>query len=243
MKKKIREFIVLFAAICILFTFAIDRISVGAAEIQAATMMEALDRVNVRVLPNTEAEVLGQLEQGDRLFAVELTEEGWYRVVYEGETGYVRSDFLKIYGVEEWDAPENPDATGFAGEIVDPEEEIRKASEEAAARESESIERASLEAASAAAASEARVQEEAARKKRSRGINIVILTGAVLLIAVYGVYTVIKEGKAVEETPQDSLPEKDENNAEESERDAFTEPLAEEQTESQEDEIEYLDLE
>lgn len=243
MKIKIREFIMLFAAICILFTFAIGRISVEAAEIQAATMMEALDRVNVRVSPNTEAEVLGQLEQGDRLFAVELTEEGWYRVVFKGETGYVRSDFLKIYGVEEWDTPGYPDAADPAVEVVDPEEEIRKASEEAAERESESIERASLEAVSVAAESEARVQEEAARKKRSRGINIAILTGAVLLIAVYGVYTVIKESKAAEETPQDSLPVKDEDIAEESGREALTEPLAEEQTASQEDEIEYLDLE
>ena len=59
-------------------------------EITSSTMMQVLSKVNVRREPNTSAEVLGQLESGEKIFAVELTQEGWYQVAYNGETGYVR---------------------------------------------------------------------------------------------------------------------------------------------------------
>ena len=80
-------------------------LAAGAGEgISSPAMMEALSKVNVRREPDTSAEVLGQLLAGERVFAVELTEEGWYRVAYNGETGYVRKDFLEMYTAEEgWD--------------------------------------------------------------------------------------------------------------------------------------------
>lgn len=177
-----------------------------AADIQAATMMEALDRVNVRTAPDTEAELLGQLEQGEKLFAVELTEEGWYRVVWQGETGYVRSDFLKVYGTEDWDAPESADAAGPSGEVINPEEEVQKASEEAAKRESEAIERA---ASAEAAAAEAAAQAEAEQKRRSRNTVLGVLAGAVLLIAGYAAVTIVKELKNPQEEADGEAAEED----------------------------------
>ena len=72
-------------------------------EITSSTMMQVLSKVNVRREPNTSAEVLGQLESGEKIFAGELTQEGWYQVAYNGETGYVRMDFLEVYtGGEDW---------------------------------------------------------------------------------------------------------------------------------------------
>lgn len=72
-------------------------------EISGTTMMYAVRNVNVRSGPDTTTEILGELEAGTNIFAVELTDGGWYRVVYGGETGYIRGDFLAVFGnMPEW---------------------------------------------------------------------------------------------------------------------------------------------
>lgn len=137
-----------------------------AEEIQAATMMEAQKEADVRSEPDMQSQSIGQMEQGEKIFAVELTEGGWYRVVYQGKTGYVKEDCLKVYSTSEWDAPANLDATGPSGKIINPEEEYKKLTEGAAAS-----------------------------RKRSIGSTIAVFAGAVLLIAAYGAYVIVKEGK------------------------------------------------
>lgn len=129
-------------------------------------MMETQKKADVHSGPDMQSQSIGQLEQGEKIFAVELTEGGWYRVVYQGKTGYVKEDCLKIYITSEWDAPKNPDATGPSGKIINPEEEYKKLSERAAAS-----------------------------RKRSIGGTIAVFAGAVLLIAAYGAYVIGKEGK------------------------------------------------
>lgn len=145
-----------------------------AEEIQAATMMEAQKKADVCSEPDMQSQSIGQLEQGERIFAVELTEGGWYRVVYQGKTGYVKEDCLKIYSTSEWDAPANPDATGPSGKIINPEEEYKKLTERAEASQ-----------------------------KRSMGGTIAVFAGAVLLIAAYGAYVIVKEGKETGKAQKD----------------------------------------
>lgn len=224
---------------------------VRAEELKTTTMMEVLKKVNVRAEPDTKAESLGQMEQGERLFAVELTQEGWYRVVYQGETGYIRSDFLKIYQTEGWDASEDSETIN-PGEVINPEEEVKKASEEAERREAEALESAASEAASIAAASEAREQEEAARKIQSRKITAIILIGVVAMIAVYAVYVVMQEREKpeAESGDEDSAKEAawEASETEETEIKAAEEkmtgnPLPEEVDRLTEGEIEFIDLE
>lgn len=85
--------------------------------IENTTLMYAVEKVNVRRGPGTDADILGELAQGEMVFAVELLEEGWYRVVFNGETGYVRQDFLAIYGIAgEWAAPGQPVEPDVAGQ-------------------------------------------------------------------------------------------------------------------------------
>ncbi|MBD5536398.1 MAG: SH3 domain-containing protein [Lachnospiraceae bacterium] len=85
--------------------------------IDSTTLMYAVEKVNVRRGPGTDAEILGELAQGEMVFAVELLEEGWYRIVFDGETGYVRQDFLAIYGTAgEWAAPEQPAEPDVVGQ-------------------------------------------------------------------------------------------------------------------------------
>ncbi|MDE6064780.1 MAG: SH3 domain-containing protein, partial [Lachnospiraceae bacterium] len=85
--------------------------------IENTTLMYAVEKVNVRRGPGTDAEILGELAQGEMVFAVELLEEGWYRIVFDRETGYVRQDFLAVYGTAgEWGAPEQPAEPDVAGQ-------------------------------------------------------------------------------------------------------------------------------
>ena len=70
-------------------------------EITSSTMMQVLSKVNVRREPNTSAEVLGQLESGEKIFAVELTQEGWYQVLFrnpdgQAAIGYVSAEYLTL---------------------------------------------------------------------------------------------------------------------------------------------------
>lgn len=68
--------------------------------ITSLTMMYAMEKARVWEEPDTSSRPVGWLEEGERIFAVELTGEGWYRVVLDGETGYIWKDFLAVYTTE-----------------------------------------------------------------------------------------------------------------------------------------------
>ena len=53
------------------------------------------DLVNVRVRPTTSSDVLSAYRQ-DTVMTVIGINNGWYKVVHDGHTGYVRSDFMTI---------------------------------------------------------------------------------------------------------------------------------------------------
>lgn len=50
--------------------------------------------VNVRTAPNTQSEVMGKVSNG-LSFPLMKEENGWYRIKYQGEVGYVRSDLAE----------------------------------------------------------------------------------------------------------------------------------------------------
>lgn len=81
-------------------------VAVG-VEISTTTMMCTVKDVSVMKEPDAGSETLGELAAGTNIFAVELTDEGWYRVVYGGETGYIIGDSLAVYeNMEAWLASE-----------------------------------------------------------------------------------------------------------------------------------------
>jgi uncharacterized protein YgiM (DUF1202 family) len=73
------------------------------AETQVAVMVQTTRRVNLRTEPNTDCEVVTVLESGTTL---ELQEEsdGWALVDYDGQTGYVSTDY--ITAIEQTEAEE-----------------------------------------------------------------------------------------------------------------------------------------
>lgn len=52
--------------------------------------------VNVRVLPNTESEVLGKLYNNSAATVLETTEDGWYRITSGNVEGYVKAEYVVV---------------------------------------------------------------------------------------------------------------------------------------------------
>lgn len=69
-------------------------------EVTSATLMYAAEGADILREPDASAQVMGRLEAGDRVLAMELTGDGWYRVLWDGETGYVGEGFLELYLAE-----------------------------------------------------------------------------------------------------------------------------------------------
>lgn len=150
--------------------------------IDRTTLMYAVEKVNVRKGPGTDAEILGELGQGEMVFAVELLEEGWYRIVFGGETGYVRRDFLAVYGTAgEWQAPEHP---------VEPDKPEIAAQDSAVTGKKTT---GSYEADEAAESGKSPASTKTAKDKKGNISTIIIIVIAVLLIAGYSVFQIIKE--------------------------------------------------
>lgn len=79
-------------AVCPLRTYATEEMS--------ATGRVNNDTLNVRSGPGTSNEVLGQLHNGD---TVDITgsEDGWYRIEYDEEVGYVAEKYVDVIEAEE----------------------------------------------------------------------------------------------------------------------------------------------
>lgn len=65
--------------------------------------MYAIDILNVRQEPTTEAKVVGQLNVGDEADVVGLTSHGWYQIRYDGGVFFVKAEYLSA------EKPDEPD--------------------------------------------------------------------------------------------------------------------------------------
>lgn len=177
--------------VCLLF-LAAESLQVSAS---GAQMMYALEKTNVRSGPGTEYEKLGQLEEGEKIFAVELLEEGWYRVVYNGETAYVKQDYLTLY-TSEGEEDENtlvfPDTA--------PAELLEALAEETRPEESAPVESLSPESEpeGSPAPTDSPVSDEpdGEKPKKSSGmITGLVLAAGLLAVVVYAACLIWKEKK------------------------------------------------
>ena len=53
------------------------------------------DALNVRSGPSTGCSIIGSLDKGDKVTIVS-SDSGWYKIKYDGGTGYVCDDYIKI---------------------------------------------------------------------------------------------------------------------------------------------------
>lgn len=76
-----------------------------------STVLYAIDILNVREQPSTEAKVVGQLNPGDEAIVTGLTSSGWYRLDYNGGIAFAFGEYLSserpIVSEERPNVPEN----------------------------------------------------------------------------------------------------------------------------------------
>jgi uncharacterized protein YgiM (DUF1202 family) len=70
---------------------------VEAAKNFTATGTLSADEVRMRSKPDTSGDILGTYQTGTDLNVIGIN-NGWYKVQYDGNTGYIRSDFLNLTG-------------------------------------------------------------------------------------------------------------------------------------------------
>ena len=82
-----------------------ENIDLGYGEVEDAS-------VNMRSTPSSDGDLVAQLGTGDKAYIIGLN-CGWYKVQYNGQTGYVRSDLLSLT-----QAPSTNSAGGSAAPSV-----------------------------------------------------------------------------------------------------------------------------
>ena len=70
----------------------------GEASVESKVATVNGNSVNFRMEPSTDAEVIAKLERGTEIELVS-TEDGWCKVVYDGQTGYMSADYVAVDGI------------------------------------------------------------------------------------------------------------------------------------------------
>ena len=68
------------------------------AEENTTDQVEPTTTVNIRATASEKGESKGQVGPGTTLTRIEELINGWSHVIYNGEEGYIRSDYLKVVG-------------------------------------------------------------------------------------------------------------------------------------------------
>lgn len=66
------------------------------------------DKVNVRASDSENADRIGQVEAGASLTRYETRDNGWSKIDYNGQEGYIKSEYLQVQGTNEEPQPEQP---------------------------------------------------------------------------------------------------------------------------------------
>lgn len=165
--------------------------------------MYAVTKANVRSGPDASTESLGKLEEGEKIFAVELTEEGWYKVVFQGETGYVRGDLLEVYGAQTGeDAVDDEESQQWMSGTPIPEDVLQDITdnEENTGENEQETPPENLQAEGENPDPKQgdinKQPEESGEGEKESGGNIstfVILAAVVIIILIYGAVQIVKE--------------------------------------------------
>ena len=89
-------------------TASSEEASEGDSEVQVVTeTVKATTTVNVRSSDSETADKLGKVTTGTTLTRLENKVNGWSKVLYEGEEGYIKSEFLEVVSTETETVPAN----------------------------------------------------------------------------------------------------------------------------------------
>ena len=89
-------------------TASSEEASEGDSEVQVVTeTVKATTTVNVRSSDSETADKLGKVTTGTTLTRLENKVNGWSKVLYEGEEGYIKAEFLEVVSTETETVPAN----------------------------------------------------------------------------------------------------------------------------------------
>lgn len=91
-------------------------------------IVKATDTVNVRASDSENADRIGRVAMGDTVKRFEKKENGWSRVEYEGQEGYIKSEYLELV-----ESAGNAEAENEVAEEPDEEEQVEEEQEDAPA--------------------------------------------------------------------------------------------------------------
>lgn len=87
---------------------------------QVNETVTATTKVNVRASDSENADRIGQVEAGTSLTRYETKDNGWSKIDFNGQEGYIKSEFLQVAGTNEAPADETGGEEG--GETAEPTE-------------------------------------------------------------------------------------------------------------------------
>lgn len=76
------------------------------------------EAVNVRTEPSTDGDRLGQLRPGDEVEVMEILDNGWYRIVYNGGIAYAYGEYMTVTEMPEVTLPDFEGETLYASKTV-----------------------------------------------------------------------------------------------------------------------------
>lgn len=90
------------------------------ADIELGDGISVGSSVNVRGEPSTSASVLGQMEKGQRVSLTGVS-NGWFKISFNGETGFVHADYLSVEKTAQVMAPQPAAVSAMPEDEVEPE--------------------------------------------------------------------------------------------------------------------------
>lgn len=88
----------------------------GQAAASGPLQAKVKETINVRTSPSTDADKLGKKMGGDTVTVLEDVGDGWSKIDYQGEEGYVKTEYLEIEGAASAASEEGESASADAQE-------------------------------------------------------------------------------------------------------------------------------
>lgn len=187
--------------------------------VSGAVMMQVASKVNVRKEADIRSESLGMLEEGTVIF-VTGTQGEWRQILYQGQNGYIREDFLISYGSDKEELTQELEEATEKGQTehqrVLEEEEAARAEAEKAELEAQMEREADEEAKREEELEKQRLLEEAEkqaeenRNKTRRNMGLIIAAAAAL-IAGYAAVQIYKDRHQRWKDGEDDLDEEEDD--------------------------------
>lgn len=108
---KIKNYMIAFCTLALFILIPVQALHASSANEQETYYVNTAKGLNVRSGPSTDYDVLGILPSGAEVDVLDKTEGGWYKIDFEGESGYVYQTYLSIVESKQTEAVSQENTT------------------------------------------------------------------------------------------------------------------------------------